>query len=197
MLYVKPPEKFCFSLIYRLRPNQRRKIKSCLTGATLSSRKLFQTRSDGIQLFSTTGNAETLGATSPHWISVSVSLAFDKWDGRRRRRKGNVLKQKWEGGWKRGILWLDVMHASVSVCTVQHRSVVFIFLRASIEGCTHLDKCRSSALVVNHSVFCRVHVCTCLTETKRDALRLLRLRTWEYFIVRSKAKERETNPPMV
>lgn len=62
----------------------------------------------------------TRGASSPLWISVSVSLAFDKWDGRRWRRKGNVLKQKWEGGWKRGILWLDVMHASVCVhCVVQ------------------------------------------------------------------------------
>lgn len=62
----------------------------------------------------------TQGATSPLWISVSVSLAFDKWDGRRWRRKGNVFRPKWEGGWKRGILWLDVMHATVCVhCAVQ------------------------------------------------------------------------------
>lgn len=57
------------------------------------------------------------------------------------------------------------MHASVSVCTVQHRSVVFIFLRASIEGCTHLDKCRSSALVVNHAVFSQS---TCVYVSDRD-----------------------------
>lgn len=55
----------------------------------------------------------------------------------------------------------------VSVCTVQYRSVVFIFLRASIEGCTHLDKCRSSTLAVNQIMFSKVDVC--LQETKKDA----------------------------
>lgn len=103
-----------------MQPNRSYDIQPSQTGATLFTRKLFQTCSVGILLFSRTGICGTQGAISPLWISVSVSLAFDKWNGKRWRRKENVLKQKWEGGWKRGILWLDVMHASVYVhCVVQ------------------------------------------------------------------------------
>jgi len=60
----------------------------------------------------------------------------------------------------------------VSVCATYCRSLVFIFLGAGIEGCTHLDKCRSSAFTVNHTMYCKVNVCMCVTETKRDALRV-------------------------
>lgn len=46
----------------------------------------------------------------------------------------------------------------------------------------------------------RVLQSTCVYVSDRDKGRCsasLRLRMWEYFIVRSKTKERETNPPMV
>lgn len=114
------------------------------------------------------GDSCAEGATSPLWISVSVSLAFDKWNGRRWRRKGNVFRQKREGGWKRGILWLDVIHASVCVqCVLQ--VIGFYLSEGRHWGIhTHLDKCRSSTLAVNHNVYCKVHMC--VTETKRDAL---------------------------
>lgn len=75
------------------------------------------------------------------------------------------MKQKREGGWKRGILWLDVMHASVCVRCVAQVSGFYL----SEGRCTHLDKCRSSTLAVNHIMFCKVHVRMCPRETKRDA----------------------------
>lgn len=57
------------------------------------------------------------------------------------------------------------MHASVCVCCVVQVSGFYL----SGGRCTHLDKCRSSTLAVNHIMFCKVHVRMCLRETKRDA----------------------------
>lgn len=76
------------------------------------------------------------------------------------------------------------MHASVCVrCVVQ---VSGFYLS---EGrCTHLDKCRSSTLAVNHIMFCKVHVRMCLRETKRDAESVWGVRMWEYVMVLSKAE---------
>lgn len=76
------------------------------------------------------------------------------------------------------------MHASVCV-----RGVVQVSGFYLSEGrCTHLDKCRSSALAVNHIMFLQ-STCAYVSEGDKERCgECLGARMWEYFTVLSKAE---------
>lgn len=157
-------------------------IQPGLAGAILSTRKTIPSMFRWNSAFQQYRERGTQGATSPLWISVSVSLAFDKWDGRRWRREGNVLKQKWEGGWKRGILGLDVMHASVCVHCVAQVSGFYLS-----EG-KHWGMHTSGQMQILRPRCKSHHVLqsTCVYVSDRDKVRCsmcLWVNMWEYFIV--------------
>lgn len=144
------------------RPTKENGNKPSLIWSILSTGRLFQTSLDGILVF----RIAVHYTVSNFQISVFVSLAFDKWDGGRWRRRGNVSRLKREGVCKR-ILWLDVMHASICVHSVAQ--VSGFYLSKGRHWGIHTSG-QMQMLAVNHNLYSKVNACMCLTETKRDAL---------------------------